>query len=117
MVTLGVSGANLTQQQTTTLASPDSKVVNQFAALMQAAEPTTATSTSTSTFPADAVEATDAELARLPESELARLREQWGEDDHGFRCDAKMLLDMRENILRDAILKDIKKASSKASIL
>ena len=32
---------------------------------------------------ADSPLATDDELARLPESELARIREQWGEDDAG----------------------------------
>lgn len=55
-------------------------------------------------------QATDRELARLPRGQLERLQARWGDNDTNLRVEAKVLLDIVEKPIQQAIMKEIKKS-------
>lgn len=101
MINVGLGGTNVQSAATPVPASarsrPDPADVNQFNSLMQ--PPQTA--------------ALDGPLGKLPESEQSRLRDQWGADEAGLQADAQVLVDLREKVVVDAIMKAIRKAGER----
>jgi hypothetical protein len=54
-------------------------------------------------------QATDSQLARLPRGQLERLQARWGDNDTQLRVEAKVVLDLVEKPIQQAIMKEIKK--------
>jgi len=54
-------------------------------------------------------QATDSQLARLPRAQLERLQAKWGDNDTHLRVEAKVVLDLIEKPIQQAIMKEIKK--------
>jgi hypothetical protein len=54
-------------------------------------------------------QATDSQLARLPRGQLERLQAKWGDNDTQLRVEAKVVLDLVEKPIQQAIMKEIKK--------
>jgi hypothetical protein len=55
-------------------------------------------------------QATDAQLARLPRAQLQRLQAKWGDNDTQLRVEAKVMLDLMEKPMLQAVMKEIKKS-------
>ena len=54
-------------------------------------------------------QATDSQLARLSRTQLERLQAKHGDNEAQWRAEAKVLLDLTEKPIQQAILKEIKK--------
>ena len=54
-------------------------------------------------------QATDAQLARLPRAQRERLQAKWGDNDASLRVEAKVVLELIEKPLQQAIMKEIRK--------
>ena len=55
-------------------------------------------------------QATDSQLARLPRAQLERLQAKWGDNDTSLRAEAKVVRDLIEKPIQQAIMKEIKKS-------
>lgn len=55
-------------------------------------------------------QATDSQLARLPRGQLERLQAKWGDNDISLRVEAKVVLDLIEKPIQQAIMKEIRKS-------
>lgn len=54
-------------------------------------------------------QATDSQLARMPRGQLERLQAKWGDNNTQLRVEAKVVLDLVEKPIQQAIMKEIKK--------
>ncbi len=59
-------------------------------------------------------QATDSQLARLPHAQLERLQAKWGDNDISLRVEAKVVLDLMEKPIQQAIMKEISKSFRRA---
>lgn len=63
--------------------------------------------------PVDPTLATDAQLNRLPPYQLAQLQARYGDDIQGLRRHGKIMLDLIEKPIQQAIMKEIRKGFSR----
>ena len=107
MITVNPYGIGVPLQGSTTLAQPDPAAVQLFQSALSAPSSPTAVAQSDPAAPVDATtseEATDEELAKLSSADLDALRARWGDDEHGFRTEAKTMLQVNTGI-NDSIVR------------